>query len=233
MWTPRIVDDGAEPSLELSLHSPKGDQGFPGALDVRATYTLSARNELVVAYQATCDAPTHVNLTLHAYWNLRGHDAGDVFDHELMLNASRFLPVSSALIPTGALRGVEGTVFDFRRRRRVGDATASDDEQLRLGGGYDHCFVLNAADADRPAARVVDPSSGRWLEISTTEPGVQFYMGQGLGAAGKGGARYAPHSGLALETEHFPNSPNEPSFPSTLLRPGETYSSRTRYRFGG
>lgn len=232
VWTPRVVEDGPEPVLELSVHSPKGDQGFPGALDVRATYTLSARNELAVAFRATCDASTHVNLTLHSYWNLRGHDAGDIFDHELTLNASRFLPVNAALIPTGDLRGVDGTVFDFRRSRRVGGPRVSDDEQLRLGGGYDHCFVLNPGETGQPVARVTDPSSGHWLEVTTTEPGIQFYMGQGLHTAGKGGARYAPHSGLALETQHFPNSPNQPSFPSTLLRAGEAYLSRTQFRFG-
>jgi aldose 1-epimerase len=214
------VNDDDEPAVELSLRSPDGDQGFPGAVDVTAIYTLSARNELIVSYRATCDAPTHVNLTLHAYWNLGGRGSGDVGEHEVTINASRFLPVDASLIPTGERREAAGSVFDFTHGRRAGAARLSDDEQLRLGGGYDHCFIL---DDGGTAARVVDPASGRWLEIETTEPGMQFYMGQGLAE---------PNSGLALETQHFPNSPNEPSFPTTLLRPGELYASKSVYRFG-
>jgi len=232
MWRPAIVNGAAGTSLELTRRSAAGEEGFPGAVDVRVTYSLSDDDELIIAYRAECDAPTHVNLTSHMYFNLGGHDAGDVLDHELTLSASRFTPIDTALIPTGELREVAGTPFDFTAGRRTGDARPADDEQLRLGGGYDHNFVIDAGSANSFSARVRDPRSGRWLEVRTTEPGVQLYLGQGLNTEGKNECHYGAHAGLALETQHFPDSPNHPAFPTTLLRPGELFSSRTAYRFG-
>jgi aldose 1-epimerase len=230
-WNAVVIDGSGGPSLELSLRSGDDDEGYPGALDVRATYSVTDRDELVIAYRAECDAPTHVNLTWHGYFNLAGHDAGDARDHELTLAASRFTPVDGTLIPTGELRDVARSPFDFRKGRRMNAARPADDAQLAVGGGYDHNFVIDA-DASTPAARLVDPRSGRWMTIQTTEPGIQLYAGQGLNERGKGGARYGAHAGLALETQHFPDSPNQPAFPTTLLRPGELFTSRSVYRFG-
>jgi aldose 1-epimerase len=231
VWDAHVVDGAEGASLELSRRSADGEEGYPGALDVRVTYALTDRNELTIAYRGECDAPTHVNLTWHAYFNLGGHDAGDARHHELTLAASRFTPVDPTLIPTGELRDVARSAFDFREPRRLDTASAGDDAQLAIGGGYDHNFLIDAGPG-MPAARLADPRSGRWLEVVTSEPGVQLYVGQGLNSTGKGGARYGAHAGVALETQHYPNSPNEPSFPSTLLRPGELFASRTTYRFG-
>jgi aldose 1-epimerase len=219
----------------LSHRSDAGDQGFPGTLDARVTYALTDDNELIVDYCATTDAPTPVNLTQHAYFNLAGHDAGDVLDHELTLNASHFLPVDASLIPVGPKRSVAGTPFDFRMARRIGERLDQSDEQLVIGHGYDHNFVLDRRDDGEPvfAARVHEPRSGRVLEIFTTEPGIQFYSGSGVGGdrAGKGRHVYARNAAFALEPQHFPDSPNRPDFPSTILRAGEEYRSRTVYRF--
>ena len=228
----RNGDEGAV----LTYTSVTGDEGYPGTLTVTVTYTLNGDNELAIDYQATTDEPTPVNLTQHSYFNLAGHDAGDILAHELILGASRFTPVDANLIPTGELRDVRGTPFDFTKARVVGDAMAADDEQLRIGKGIDHNFVLDrSADDDRTltfAARLHDPRSGRTLEIFTTEPGIQVYAGGTLApVSGKNGAVYGLHGGIALETQHFPDSPNQPEFPSTILRPGETFSSRTVYRF--
>jgi aldose 1-epimerase len=230
-WNAVVIDGSAGPSLELSLCSEDGDEGYPGALDVRVTYTVTDRDELVVAYRAECDAATHVNLTWHGYFNLRGHDAGDARGHELTLAASRFTPVDETLIPTGELRSVAQSPFDFRQTRRMSAAGPADDPQLALGGGYDHNFVIDT-DTSAPAARLTDPESARWMTIQTTEPGIQLYAGQGLSETGKGGRQYGAHAGLALETQHFPDSPNQPAFPTTLLRPGELFTSRSTYRFG-
>lgn len=213
----------AEPegeTLRLSHVSPDGDQGFPGRLRAEVRYQLRG-GDLVIDYEATTDAPTVVNLTSHAYFNLAG--AGTVMDHEIAIAADRFLPVDAALIPVGELRAVDGTPFDLRRMSRIGALIDADDAQLRLGHGYDHCFVL--ADAPRPAARL--EAEGIVMEVLTTEPAVQFYSGNFLS-----GQPFAWRTGLCLETQHFPDSPNHPSFPSTVLRPGETYLSRTIYRFG-
>lgn len=214
--------------------SPAGDEGYPGALAARVTYTLGDDGTLAVDYHATADAPTPVNLTQHTYWNLAGHAAGSVAGHEITLAAARYTPVDETLIPTGELRAVAGTPFDFRQPHAVGARVDADDAQLRIGGGYDHNFVLDAAGGDLAfAARVYEPRSGRVLEVHTTEPGVQLYSGNMIpdGLAGKDGARYGRRGGLALETQHFPDSPNQPAFPSTILRPGATYASRTVYRF--
>lgn len=220
----------------LCYRSPAGDQGYPGTLFARATYTLTDDNALTVEYSAITDEPTVINLTQHAYFNLAGQDAGSIVDHELMIAASRFTPVHRDLIPTGEIRDVRGSPFDFTTPRRIGSRIDDDDEQLRIAGGYDHNFVLDrdhAAAEPTLAARVVEPHSGRMLEILTTEPGVQFYSGNGIdkGPPGKGGHSYVARAAFALETQHFPDSPNHPHFPSTVLRPGQEYQSRTVYRF--
>ena len=210
--------------------SPDGDEGYPGALIVAVTYALTDRNELVVDYRAATDRPTPVNLTQHSYFNLAGRGRGDILGHRLALRASRFTPVDATLIPTGELRAVHGTPFDFTTPRPIGAALAAGahDEQLRLAHGFDHNFVLDRdgrGTAPSPAAVLHEPVSGRTLEILTTEPGIQLYTGNVLGG------RFTPHAGLALETQHFPDSPNHPDFPSTILRPGEEYRSRSVYRF--
>ncbi len=223
----------------LCIRSDAGDNGYPGALCVRVTYTLTDDNELAVDYSAIADAVTPVNLTQHAYWNLAGHDAGDILDHELTINATYFTPVDETLIPTGVLRGVTGTAFDFAAPRAIGARIGDDDEQLRIGGGYDHNFVINhEINHERPgalafAARLRDPRSGRTLEIFTTQPGLQLYSGNGMhhGQPGKGGYAYPRHGAVALETQHFPDSPNHPHFPSTFLSPEQEFTSRTIFRF--
>ena len=223
----------------LALESGSGDQGFPGTLDTRVTYTLDDANAFTVAYSAVTDAPTVVNLTQHSYFNLAGHDAGDILGHELTIDATYITPVNETLIPTGAFRGVRGSAFDFHDEHTIGSRIGDDDDQLRVAGGYDHNFVLNhSLDANRDrtpafAARLRDPSSGRTLEISTTEPGLQLCTGNVLdrGGPGKGGYSYPRHGAVALETQHFPDSPNHAQFPSTVLRPGKEFLSTTVYRF--
>lgn len=216
----------AEPegeTLRLIHVSPDGDQGFPGRLRAEVRYRLQG-GDLVIDHEATTDAPTVVNLTSHAYFNLAG--AGTVMDHTITIAADRFLPVDAALIPTGELRAVDGTPFDLRRPTRIGDRIDADDAQLRLGGGFDHCFVLADAPhpAPQPAARV--EAEGIVLEVLTTEPAVQFYSGNFLS-----GQPFAWRTGFCLETQHFPDSPNRPAFPTTVLRPGSVFWSRTVYRF--
>lgn len=234
LWNARVGTGEFGATVELDHRSPALDQGYPGALDVRTTFALTGENELIIAYDARAGAPTHVNLTWHGYVNLGGHDSADVRDHELKLAASSFTPVDETQIPTGEFRPVSGTPFDFTRPRTLRQSLGSD-EQLLIGAGYDHNFVIDRASSRELAfvARVVEPGTQRWMEIRSTEPGVQLYLGQHLTGRGKGGAPYSAHSGLALETQHFPNTPNQPAFPSTLLRPGERFSSRTVYRFGG
>jgi aldose 1-epimerase len=222
----------------LCHRSPAGDQGYPGTLHARVTYTLSDDNALSIDYSAITDAPTIVNLTQHMYFNLAGHDAGDILDHELMIAASRYTPMDAMLIPTGEIRDVRGSPFDFTTPRSIGAHIGDDDEQIRIGGGYDHNFVLDRSESDAGnpptlAARVVEPRSGRVLEVLTTEPGLQLYSGSGTvnGPSGKGGHSYVRNAAFALETQHFPDSPNHPHFPSTVVRPGHEYQSRTVYRF--
>ncbi len=223
----------------LAVWSEAGDQGFPGVLFTRVTYVLDDDNALTVSYSAVADAPTVVNLTQHSYLNLAGENAGDILGHELTIDATYITPVNEALIPTGAYRGVHGSAFDFLEAHTIGEWIDADDEQLRIAGGYDHNFVLNHAlearrdGTPRFAARLRDPASGRTLEISTTEPGIQLYTGNTFdrGAPGKGGYSYPRHGAVALETQHFPDSPNQPQFPSTVLRPGEEFLSTTVYKF--
>ncbi|MDB1088478.1 galactose mutarotase [Streptomyces sp. ACA25] len=222
------VTEAASDRLTLTHLSPDGEQGYPGTLRARVTYTVSGSaegSELRIDYHATTDAPTHVNLTNHAYFNLAG--GGDIHGHELTLDAGHYLPVDSRLLPTGELAPTAGTPFDFRTPRTVGERIGEDHEQLRTAGGYDHCFVFDSpAGALRPVGRVREAGSGRTMQVLTTEPGVQFYSGNMLKDA-----EYGEGAGLCLETQHFPDSPNRPEFPTTVLRPGEEYVSTTVYRF--
>jgi aldose 1-epimerase len=232
-WRARPFEDGDRVGVVMEHTSPDGDEGYPGRLDVRVTYAVSANDVLSVDYHATADRPTPVNLTQHAYFNLAGEGSGDVLGHELELCASAYTPLGSNLLPTGEIAPVEGTPLDFRAPRRIGERIGADHSQLRIAGGYDHNFVVDGEPgALRPAARLADPASGRVLEVRTTEPGMQLYTGNFLdGVPGKRGRRYGPRAGVCLETQHFPDSPNQPRFPSTLLRPGEAYRSRTELRF--
>ncbi len=235
LWTaePSLVD--AAPALTLRYRSRDGEEGYPGNLDVTIRYQLGEDNSLSVEYRATTDQSTPVNLTQHSYFNLGGEGRGDILDHVLTLNASRFTPVNAGLIPTGELAPVAGTPFDFRQPRAIGERVDEPDEQLKFGGGYDHNFVLDRPEAGglAHAATVFEPKSGRVLEVWTEEPGVQFYCGNFLNGShvGKSGRAYARRYGLCLETQHFPNSPNQPSFPDTILRPGREYRTRTIFKF--
>jgi aldose 1-epimerase len=233
VWRAEPFDDARGAGVVLSHTSPDGDEGYPGTLNAKVTYALTDRNELRIDYEATTDRPTPVNLTQHSYFNLAG--AGDILDHELMIAADSFTPVDSTLIPTGIIAPVAGTPFDFRTPHPIGERIGAANEQLRFGGGYDHNFVLTRPDGGLAlAARVSDPASGRTLEIRTTEPGLQFYSGNFLDGSitGKRGVVYAHRTGLALETQHFPDSPNHPAFPPTLLIPGQAYRSTTMWTFG-
>ena len=236
LWAARILHGKDGQSLELSYVSKDGEEGFPGNLNVSVIYALKDDNALSIAYLATTDKKTVLNLTNHSYFNLAGQGSGDILGHLLMIQADKFTPVDAALIPTGELRGVAGTPFDFRKPTAIGARINQDDEQLKLGGGYDHNFVLRPVPESLEflgAARVVEHTSGRVLEVFTTEPGVQFYTGNFLDGKtpGKGGVPYPRRNAFCLETQHFPDSPNQPKFPSTVLNPGVRYHSVTTYKF--
>ncbi len=232
MWAAEPVDGAT--ALRLTRTSPDGEEGYPGTLDVTVTYTLTDDDRLVVDYEATTDAPTVVNLTNHTYFNLTGDPTNTILDHQLQIRADTFTPVDAGLIPTGEVRPVEGTPFDFRQLTVIGERIDADDEQIGFGPGYDHNWMLQrAGDGLVEAARVVEPTTGRVLVVETTEPALQFYAGNFLDGSitGKGGVAYARRTGFCLETQHAPDSPNQPAFPSTVLRPGETYRSQTVYAF--
>jgi aldose 1-epimerase len=234
VWKARKAQGAA---LELTYTSRDGEEGFPGTLTARVIYTLTARNELKIDYSATTDKNTVVNLTNHSYFNLAGAGAGDILEHQMTIYADRFTPVDAGLIPTGELQPVTGTPFDFTMATAIGSRIGQSDQQLQYGKGYDHNWVLNKnGGVEGPlskAAQVYEPSSGRVMEVLTSEPGLQFYTGNFLDGTvhGKGGKAYPFRGALCLETQHFPDSPNKPDFPTTELKAGEVYSSTTVYRF--
>lgn len=236
VWDVEPYQDGTDTGLTLRRTSPDGEMGYPGTLTVQVRYILDRRGDFRIEYEATTDRATVVNLTNHTYFNLAGEGGGDVLGHTLQIAASRYTPVDATLIPTGELPKVAGTPFDFRRAKRIGQDIRDGHRQLVFGGGYDHNFALDKGVTAAPehAVTLADPASGRVMRIATTEPGVQFYSGNGLDGTLKGtsGALYRQGDGLCLETQHFPDSPNRPSFPSTVLRPGRTYRTTTVHSFG-
>jgi len=234
----KVVWDGeplkGKTGVAFSYVSKDGEEGFPGNLKVKVTYTLTDSNELVIDYEATTDKATPINVSQHSYFNLAGEGTSDILNHEIMINADRFTPVDKNLIPTGELRPVKGTPFDFTTSTKIGARIDDNYEQLVLGHGYDHNWVLDRkGDGLSLAARVYEPTSGRVLEVSTTQPGVQFYTGNFLDGTitGKQGHVYKHRYGFCLETQHFPDSPNHPDFPTTILKPGETFRSSTVFKF--
>jgi len=244
VWKGSPFERDGNTGVVLTYLSHDGEEGYPGTLNVTVTYTLTPRNELIVDYGATTDKATPINLTNHSYFNLAGDGHGDVLQHLLTIDADRYTPTDDTQIPTGEIAAVAGTPFDFRKPTPIGTRIDANDEQIRRGHGYDHNFVLRSVSvgsaslsgerSPHHAARLVDPSSGRTLDVATTEPGVQFYSGNNLdgSAVGKSGHVYARRTSLCLETQHFPDSPNHASFPSTVLRPGEQFRSRTVFTFG-
>ncbi len=235
VWSAEILAEGEEPAVRFSLVSPDGEEGYPGTLQVAVTVTVDRENALHIAYTATTDADTVLNLTNHAYFNLNGADGGDILDTELMINADHITPVDSLLIPTGELLAVEGTPFDFRQPKAIGQEIDSPHPQMLLGNGYDHNYVLNPpADGARfrHAVTAVSPRSGIIMKCDTDQPGVQLYTANGLKEqTGKYQTPLYQHQGFCLETQHAPDSPNQPGFPSVVLKAGETFSSETVYRF--
>ncbi|MEY4273245.1 MAG: Aldose 1-epimerase [Bacteroidota bacterium] len=221
-------------SLTLSYLSKDGEEGFPGNLEVQVTYTLTEDNAIAMDYTAKTDQATVLNICNHSYFNLTGNVKRDVLDHTIQLNAPFFIPVDKVLIPTGEVKSVKGGPFDFTSPKKIGLEINAADEQIAFGGGYDHCYAFDKAPgAYAKIAHVEEPVSGRVMEVFTTEPGVQFYTGNNLDGhlIGKYGAKYNKRTGFCLETQHYPDSPNKPNFPSTVLRPGETYTSKTVYQF--
>jgi aldose 1-epimerase len=237
IWQAKEIKTNNEVGIELSYLSPDGEEGFPGNLQTTVTYTLNANNELSINYKATTDKATVLTLTNHSYFNLAGEGSGTILEHELMLNADHYTPVNSAAIPTGEIAKVEGTPFDFRKMQRIGNSIRSGHEQMEYGRGYDHNWVINRTDPKdgemKLAATLLEPTSGRILEVLTTEPGIQFYSGNFLpgNLVGASGNLYRQGDGLCLETQHYPDSPNQANFPSTVLNPGETYDTTTVFRF--
>jgi aldose 1-epimerase len=230
VWSVKSADAH---SLTLAYLSKDGEEGYPGNLTATVQYTLTDGNELRLDYTATTDKPTVLNLTNHSYFNLANEGEGDILGHEITLVSNEFTPTDAGLIPTGELRKVEGTPFDFRKPHAIGERIHDNDPQLKMAGGYDHNWILSRkGNSLSLAARVYEPKSGRVLEVLTTQPGIQFYTGNFLnGGKGKHGVAYNKNAALCLETQHFPDSPNQPSFPSAVLRPGQTYHETTAFRF--
>jgi aldose 1-epimerase len=223
LWSAEPLEQSGETSVTYAYESVDGEEGYPGTLNARVTYALTDENELVVDYEAVADQPTPVNLTQHSYFNLSGGTRDNILGHILTVHADRYTPTDGTLIPTGELATVEGTPFDFRRPTMIGARIGDDHAQLKNAGGYDHNWLVSQSSASLArVARLVDPTSGRTVDVQTTEPGLQFYSGNFL---------EHKHAGLCLETQHFPDSPNHPQFPPTILRPGERYRSRTVFAF--
>jgi len=235
-WHTDTESENSEASLSLTLESKDGEEGYPGNLTAKVTYTLNDRDQLIIDYSATTDKVTVINLTQHAYFNLNGHGAGSVLDQEIMINADQYTPIDNESIPTGELASVEGTPLDFRTPKPIGVNINSSHEQIRFGSGFDHNFIIShPVEGELTlAASVLSPSTGRTLNVYTDQPGIQFYTGNFLNGTliGKEGAVYARRNAFCLETQHYPDSPNKPNFPSTILRPGEQYVTRTVFEFG-
>ena len=236
IWETSYDSNQSESTLSLTLISPDGEEGYPGTVSARVTYILNDQNQLVIDYSATTDAATVINLTQHAYFNLNGQGAGSILDHEIMINADQYTPVDSESIPTGEIASVTGTPLDFRSAKLIGRDIDDDHEQMQFGSGFDHNFIINNSGADEiaMAASVFSPTTGRTLTVYTDQPGMQFYTGNFLNGSlvGKQGAVYQRRNAFCLETQHYPDSPNKPNFPSTVLRPGEEYKTRTVFEFG-
>jgi aldose 1-epimerase len=234
VWRAEAFEKEGAQGVKFSYTSKDGEEGYPGTLQVSVTYLLTDNNEWRIDYTASTDKTTPVNLTQHSYFNLKGEGNGDILGHELTFKATRFTPVSAGLIPNGELRPVTGTPFDFGTAHTIGERVNAQDEQMKFGGGYDHNWVLdNQSGKLALAATVQEPTTGRMLEVLTTEPGLQFYCGNFLDGTltGKSGKPYQFRNGFCLETQHYPDSPNQPTFPSTLLKPGQTLTGTTVYRF--
>ena len=234
VWTPKPATTKTGAALTLTYLSKDGEEGYPGNLNVEVVYTLTNSNELRIDYSATTDKDTVINLTHHSYFNLAGEGNGDILSHQLTLKANRFLPTDATSIPTGELRNVTGNPFDFTTEHAIGERINQTDQQLQFGNGYDHNWIVNGNPGLlRIAAEVYEPTSGRLMQVWTTEPGIQFYTGNFLDGTltGKSGKPYPRRSGFCLETQHYPDSPNQPKFPTTTLRRGATYTSTTIYRF--
>jgi len=235
IWDVELLVGLHDAKLKLSTFSPDGEEGYPGRVEVSVIYTLNDQNQLTIDYSATSDKATIINLTNHAYFNLDGHQAGSILEQEVMLNANHFTPIDESSIPTGVILDVAGTPLDFRQRKAIGLDIESEDRQMTFGSGYDHNFVINHSEPGSVslAAEVYSPNSGRVMKVYTDQPGVQFYTGNFLNGTlvGKEGAVYGRRSAFCLETQHFPDSPNKPMFPSTILQPGDQFASRTIFEF--
>jgi aldose 1-epimerase len=234
VWTGKETKTNAGPAVILSYLSKDGEEGYPGNLNVRVVYTLTNKDELKIEYSATTDKDTVTNLTHHSYFNLAGEGNVDILNHQVLINGNRFVPTDAGSIPTGELRNVAGTPFDFRKLTAIGARINQDEEQLKFGNGYDHTWVINGRPgAMRLAAQAYEPTSGRRMQVWTTEPGVQFYTGNFLDGTltGMSGKIYQRRYGFCFETQHYPDSPNQPSFPTTTLKKGATYRSTTIYKF--